>query len=70
MKRATSNSHKSKSNMRESVSLKLDLGHIRETLPVYGVITSNAEQVQSVSARFEGVIRSVNKKIGDHVRKR
>ena len=44
-------------------------GTIRETLPVYGVITSNAEQVQSVSARFEGVIRSVNKKIGDHVRK-
>jgi len=44
-------------------------GAIRETLPVYGVITSNAEQVQSVSARFEGVIRSVNKKIGDHVRK-
>ena len=44
-------------------------GNIRETLPVYGVIKSNAEQVQSVSARFEGVIRSVNKKIGDHVRK-
>lgn len=44
-------------------------GNIRETLSVYGVITSNAEQVQSVSARFEGVIRSVNKKIGDHVRK-
>jgi cobalt-zinc-cadmium efflux system membrane fusion protein len=44
-------------------------GNIRETLPVYGVIKTNAEQVQSVSARFEGVIRSVNKKIGDHVAK-
>lgn len=44
-------------------------GNIRETLPVYGVIKNNAEQVQSVSARFDGVIRSVNKKIGDHVAK-
>lgn len=44
-------------------------GTIRETLPVYGVVTSNAEQVQSVSARFDGVIRSVNKKIGDQVLK-
>lgn len=44
-------------------------GNIRETLPVYGVITSNTEQVQSVSARFDGVIHSVNKKIGDQVRK-
>ncbi|MCZ0866762.1 efflux RND transporter periplasmic adaptor subunit [Dasania sp. GY-19] len=44
-------------------------GNIREALPVYGVIKSNAEQVQSVGARFEGVIRSVNKKIGDQVTK-
>ena len=44
-------------------------GNIREALPVYGVIKTNAEQVQSVSARFDGVIRSVNKKIGDHVAK-
>ena len=44
-------------------------GNIRETLPVYGVVTSNAEKVQSVSARFEGVIRSINKKMGDQVRK-
>ena len=43
--------------------------NIREDLPVYGVIKTNAEQVQSVSARFDGVIRSVNKKIGDHVAK-
>lgn len=44
-------------------------GTIRETLPVYGLVTSNAEQVQSISARFDGVIRSVNKSIGDQVRK-
>lgn len=44
-------------------------GNIREALPVYGAIKTNAEQVQSVSARFEGAIRSVNKKIGDRVRK-
>lgn len=48
---------------------RVGAGDIRETLPVYGVITSNAEQTQSVSARFDGVIRSVNKKIGDQVRK-
>jgi len=44
-------------------------GNISAILPVYGVITSNAEQIQSVSARFEGVIRSVNKKIGEQVHK-
>ncbi len=44
-------------------------GNIREALPAYGVIKGNAEHVQSVSARFDGVIRSVNKKIGDHVAK-
>ncbi|MBR9910277.1 MAG: HlyD family efflux transporter periplasmic adaptor subunit [Gammaproteobacteria bacterium] len=44
-------------------------GNVREALPVYGVIRTNAEEVQSVSARFEGVIRSVKKKIGDRVAK-
>lgn len=48
---------------------RVGAGNIRETLPVYGVITSNAEQIQSVSARFDGVISSVNKKIGDQVGK-
>ena len=48
---------------------RVGAGNIRETLPVYGVIASNAEQIQSVSARFDGVIRSVNKKIGGQVRK-
>lgn len=44
-------------------------GTIRDAFSVYGVVTSNTEQVQSVSARFDGVIRSVNKSIGDRVRK-
>lgn len=48
---------------------RVGAGNIRETLPVYGVITSNAEKIQSVSARFDGVIRSVNKTIGAQVRK-
>lgn len=48
---------------------RVGAGKIRETLPVYGVITSNAEKIQSVSARFDGVIRSVNKTIGAQVRK-
>ncbi len=42
---------------------------IRETLPLYGVITPNAERVLQVSARFPGVIQSVTKKIGDPVKK-
>ena len=41
---------------------------IRETLSVYGSIAPNAERVREVSARFAGVIRSVDKKIGDSVR--
>jgi len=48
---------------------RVGAGNIRETLPVYGVIASNEEQIQSVSARFAGVIRSVNKRIGDQVHK-
>jgi len=43
--------------------------NIRESLPLYGQVVTNAEQVQSVSARFEGVITRINKKIGDSVRK-
>lgn len=41
---------------------------IRETLPLYGVIAANAERVREVTARFPGVIRSVNRKLGDVVR--
>jgi cobalt-zinc-cadmium efflux system membrane fusion protein len=41
---------------------------IHETLPLYGMVEPNAEQVQKISARFPGVVRSVNKKVGDVVR--
>ncbi len=39
-----------------------------ETLPLYGVVKPNAERVRSVTARFPGVVRSVDVKIGDTVR--
>lgn len=42
---------------------------IRESMPLYGVITPNAERVLQVSARFPGVIQNVSKKIGDSVKK-
>ncbi len=42
---------------------------IRESMPLYGVITPNAERVLQVSARFPGVIQSVSKKVGDAVKK-
>ncbi len=41
---------------------------IRESMPLYGVVTPNAERVRQVSARFPGAIRSVSKKVGDAVR--
>jgi cobalt-zinc-cadmium efflux system membrane fusion protein len=43
--------------------------NIREVLPVYGLVVPNAERVQSVGARFDGVIRKVNKQTGDTVKK-
>lgn len=42
---------------------------VREQLPLYGVITPNAERVREVAARFPGIIRSVTKSVGDSVRK-
>lgn len=44
-------------------------GSIRDILPVYGVVATNAERMQSVTARFNGIIRNVNKRVGDTVRK-
>lgn len=41
---------------------------IRESMPLYGIITPNAERVRQVSARFPGVIHSVSRKVGDTVR--
>lgn len=41
---------------------------LRESLPLYGAVTPNAERVREVAARFPGVIRTVTAKIGDAVR--
>lgn len=42
---------------------------IREMVTVYGRVEPNREQVRNVSARFDGVIESVDVSIGDTVRK-
>ncbi len=42
--------------------------NIRERLPLYGVIAPNAERVREVAARFPGVIRTVNKRVGESVK--
>jgi membrane fusion protein, heavy metal efflux system len=41
---------------------------VRESQPLYGVIAPNAERVRDVTARFPGVIRNVQKRVGDAVR--
>lgn len=41
---------------------------LREHLPLYGVITPNAERVREVTARYPGTIRSVDRKVGDSVK--
>lgn len=40
---------------------------LQTTLPLYGVIVPNAEQVQQVMARFPGVILRTHKQVGDTV---
>jgi len=42
---------------------------IHETISLYGTVEANGERIQRVTARFPGVIKSVNKKLGDSVRK-
>jgi len=42
---------------------------MQETISVYGQIKPNSEQLSKVSARFEGVIKSVLPSLGDKVRK-
>ena len=37
-------------------------------LPLYGVVAPNAERVREVGARFPGVIRSVDRKLGEAVK--
>ncbi len=41
---------------------------LKETLQLYGRIEPNAEHVVAVSARFEGVIRSIHAKLGEVVK--
>lgn len=41
---------------------------LTETVTLYGKIAANPERQREVSARFAGVIRSVNKKLGDTVK--
>lgn len=43
-------------------------GVIVETLPLYGVIAPDATRVREVKARFPGVIRNVERQLGDVVR--
>ena len=42
---------------------------IKDTVAVYGRVVPNTEMMRAVSARFDGVIQSVNVSIGDTVRK-
>ena len=44
------------------------VGAIRETLALYGTIRPNAEAQRDVTARFPGVVRSVEVKVGDAVK--
>ncbi|HWV16638.1 MAG TPA: efflux RND transporter periplasmic adaptor subunit [Cellvibrio sp.] len=41
---------------------------IRETISLYGTVEANGERIQHISARFPGLIKTVNKKLGDSVR--
>lgn len=42
-------------------------GKLVETLLLYGTVKPNAERMRSVTARFPGVVRSVEAKVGDSV---
>lgn len=42
-------------------------GSLKETLALYGVVQPNAERTRQVVARFPGVVKSVNKALGDRV---
>ncbi len=41
---------------------------IEETLPLYGLVVANAERTRDVAARLPGVMRMVNKRLGDAVK--
>lgn len=40
---------------------------IKETLPLSGIVQTNAEHVRSIRSRYPGVVKSVNVSLGDHV---
>ncbi|HEB56804.1 MAG TPA: HlyD family efflux transporter periplasmic adaptor subunit [Gammaproteobacteria bacterium] len=42
---------------------------MQKTISVYGQITANEERIRKISARFDGVIKSVFPSLGDRVRK-
>ena len=42
---------------------------LHETITVYGQIKANSERLRNVTARFDGVIKSVSPSVGDRVRK-
>ena len=48
--------------------LTVDAARIRELLSLYGTVQPNAERTRTVSARFAGVIQTVNATVGDQVR--
>src|SRR5690606_37631229 len=44
-------------------------GVLKARISLYGVVRPDAERVRDVTARFPGVVRSVNVRIGDAVRR-
>ena len=48
--------------------LQAGVAKIRQSLPLYGTVAPNAERVRDVTARYPGVVRGVNKRVGDTVR--
>jgi len=40
---------------------------LKQTLTLYGIVQPNAERTRTVVARFPGVVKSVNKTLGEHV---
>jgi len=56
----------------EALEIKTEIAGpvvMHETITVYGQIKANSERMREVSARFDGVIKSVSPSIGDKVRK-
>lgn len=48
---------------------KVSSGSLQDVLTVYGSVRSDPEKSQKVSARFDGQIRKINKRIGDAVKR-